>query len=96
MLLNRKLTGKYGLFIPPSFSHYYRLKSVKEGNDKGNWWGWEVTREEQLNDASLYTISNSFEESVNKGDVKVKYAAESSTSEQKVQFSLHWGGTPPL
>ena len=86
MLLNLKLKGKNGLFTPPSFSHYYRLKSVKEGNDKGNWYGWEVTREEQLNDAGLYTIAKTFAESVNKGEVKVKYEEESSTGEQKVPF----------
>ena len=86
MLLNLKLSGKNGLFTPPSYSHYYRLKTTKEGNDKGNWYGWEVSRETQLEDANLYSIAKAFAESVNKGEVKVKYEEESSTSEQKVPF----------
>ena len=85
MLLNLKIKGKNGLFTPPSFSHYYRLKSVKEGNDKGSWYGWEVTREEQLQDANLYSIAKTFAESVNKGEVKVKYEEESS-NEDKTPF----------
>ncbi len=30
MMLNVKLKGKSGLFTPPSYSHFYRLKAVKE------------------------------------------------------------------
>jgi hypothetical protein len=85
MLLNLKLNGKNGLFTPPSYSHYYRLKTTKEGNDKGNWWGWEISRESQLENANLYNIAKSFAESVNKGEVKVKYEEESST-EDKTPF----------
>ena len=86
MLLNLKLNGKNGLFTPPSYSHYYRLKTMKEGNDKGNWYGWEISRESQLEDANLYNVAKAFAESVNKGEVKVKYEEDSSTGEQKVPF----------
>jgi len=86
MLLNLKVNGKNGLFTPPSYSHFYRLKTSKEGNDKGSWYGWEISREEQLGDANLYNIAKSFAESVNKGEVKVKYEEESSNAEQKVPF----------
>ena len=86
MMLNLKLNGKNGLFTPPSYSHYYLLKTMKEGNDKGNWYGWEISRGSQLEDANLYNIAKAFAESVNKGEVKVKYEEESSTSEQKVPF----------
>ena len=47
---------------------------------------WEISRESQLEDANLYGIAKAFAESVNKGEVKVKYEEESSTSEQKVPF----------
>jgi len=82
MLLNLKLKGKNGLFTPPSYSHYYNLKTVKEGNDKGNWYGWEISREDTLQDANLYTMAKAFAESVSKGEVKVKYEQEAATSEQ--------------
>ena len=82
MLLNLKLKGKNGLFTPPSYCHYYNLKTVKEGNDKGNWYGWEISREETLQDANLYSMAKTFAESVSKGEVKVKYEQEAATSEQ--------------
>ena len=82
MLLNLKISGKNGLFTPPSYSHYYRLKTSKEGNDKGSWYGWEIGREEQLGDANLYNIAKSFAESVGKGEVKVKYEEESSANDK--------------
>jgi hypothetical protein len=56
------------------------LKTSKEGNDKGSWYGWEIGREEQLGDANLYNIAKSFAESVVKGEVKVKYEEESTES----------------
>ena len=86
MLLNLKLKGKNGLFTPPSYSHYYRLKTVKEGNDKGNWYGWEISRESQLEDTNYYTMAKTFAESVSKGEVKVKYEQETATEDQKVPF----------
>tara|TARA_R100000908_G_scaffold64116_1_gene46957 strand:+ start:373 stop:1158 length:786 start_codon:yes stop_codon:yes gene_type:complete len=86
MLLNLKLKGKNGLFTPPSYSHYYRLKTVKEGNDKGNWYGWEITREDQLQDTNYYSMAKTFAESVGKGEVKVKYEQESATNEQATPF----------
>ena len=73
------------MFTPPSYSHFYRLKTSKEGNDKGSWYGWEISREEQLGDANLYSIAKTFAESVGKGEVKVKYEEE-STTDQKVPF----------
>ena len=86
MLLNLKLKGKNGLFTPPSYSHYYRLKTVKEGNDKGNWYGWEISRESQLEDTNYYAMAKTFAESVSKGEVKVKYEQETATEDQKVPF----------
>jgi hypothetical protein len=87
MMLNLKLNGKNGLFTPPSYSHYYRLKTVKEGNDKGSWYGWEVSRESQLDDANLYAIAKGFADSVTKGERKVKYEEDNSaSSNDKVPF----------
>ena len=39
-----------------------------------------------FDDANLYSIAKAFAESVNKGEVKVKYEEESSTGDQKVPF----------
>ena len=85
MMLNLRFEVKNGPFIPPSYSHYYRLKTVKEGNDKGNWFGWEISREEQLEDVSHYKQAKQFAESVSKGEVKVKHEQEVPT-DQKTPF----------
>ena len=85
MMLNLRFEGKNGPFIPPSYSHYYRLKTVKEGNDKGNWFGWEISREEQLEDVNHYKQAKQFAESVSKGEVKVKHEQEVPT-DQKTPF----------
>ena len=68
-------------------SPFRRLKTIKEGNDKGSWYGWEVSRESQLDDANLYAVAKGFAESVTKGERKVKYEEDSSTSSgDKVPF----------
>jgi len=86
MMLNLKLNGKNGLFTPPSYSHYYLLKTMKEGNDKGNWYGWEISRGSQLEDANLYSIAKGFADSVGKGERKVKYEEENSSTDSKTPF----------
>ena len=62
------------------------MKTVKEGNDKGNWYGWEISREDQLQDTNYYSMAKTFAESVGKGEVKVKYEQESATNEQATPF----------
>ena len=76
-----KMKGKNGLFTPASFSHTYKLKTVQQQNDKGTWFGWEVTKTGPVQDPSLYQQAKSFAESVSRGDVKVKHG-ESTVSEK--------------
>ena len=73
-----KLKGKNGLFTPASFSHVYKLRTVQQSNDKGTWFGWEVSKLGPVEDQSLYQQAKSFYESVSKGDVKVKHGSDSS------------------
>ena len=58
-------------FNPPSFSHIYRLKTVKEENSQGSWWGVEVSVEEPVGDAELYAKAKTFHGCVVAGDVEV-------------------------
>ena len=30
------------VFTPPTFSHKYKLSTVQESNDRGNWFGWNI------------------------------------------------------
>lgn len=63
--------GQGRAFNPPSFSHVYRLKPIKEGNSKGEWWGIEIDLVEPIKDAQLYAEAKKFNQSVNSGAVEV-------------------------
>lgn len=58
-------------FTPPSFSHVYKLSSVKEENGKGKWHGIEVDVVGPVADADLYAAAKRFNQSVNSGAVEV-------------------------
>ena len=76
MMSGIKLKGKNGLYTPASFSHIYRLKTTQMSNDKGTWFGWEVSKVGPITDASLYQQAKSFSESISKGAVKAKHGEE--------------------
>jgi hypothetical protein len=66
-------TGKNGnLFTLPMMSQTYRLRTVEERNDKGSWFGWEISRTGQVQDKSLFNLAVEFSKSVAKGEVEVK------------------------
>ena len=76
MMMGIKMQGKNGLFTPPTYSHIYNLKTVQMSNDKGTWFGWEVSKIGPIEDAALYQQARSFAESISKGDVQVKHGEE--------------------
>jgi len=83
MMSGIKLKGKNGLYTPASFSHIYKLKTTQMSNDKGTWFGWEVSKVGPITEASIYQQAKSFSESISKGAVKAKHGeqkpAESSS-----------------
>ena len=76
MMSGIKLKGKNGLYTPASFSHIYKLKTTQMSNDKGTWFGWEVSKIGPITDASIYQQAKSFSESISKGAVKAKHGEE--------------------
>ena len=76
MMQSIKLQGKDGMFTPASFSHLYQLKTVQQSNDKGTWFGWEVSKTGPIQDAATYQQAKSFSESISKGDIQVKHGEE--------------------
>jgi hypothetical protein len=76
MMSGIKLKGKNGLYTPASFSHIYKLKTTQMSNDKGTWFGWEVSKNGPITDASIYQQAKSFSESISKGAVKAKHGEE--------------------
>jgi len=73
MMSGIKLKGKAGLYTPASFSHIYKLKTTQMSNDKGTWFGWEVSKVGPITDASTYQQAKAFSESISKGAVKAKH-----------------------
>ena len=76
MMSGIKLKGKNGLYTPASFSHIYKLKTTQMSNDKGTWFGWEVSKVGPIADASIYQQAKSFSDSISKGAVKAKHGEE--------------------
>ena len=54
MMSGIKMKGANGMFTPASFSHIYKLKTTQMSNDKGTWFGWEVSKVGPVTDKGLY------------------------------------------
>ena len=76
MMSGIKLKGKNGLYTPASFSHIYKLKTTQMSNDKGTWFGWEVSKVGPIADVSIYQQAKTFSDSISKGAVKAKHGEE--------------------
>jgi len=76
MMSGLKLKGGDGLFTPASFSHIYKLKTTQLSNDKGTWFGWEVSKVGPVTDSSLYQQAKTFSENISKGNVRAKHGEE--------------------
>ena len=80
MMSGIKLKGQNGLFTPASFSHIYRLKTTQMSNDKGTWFGWDVSKVGPITDTSLYQQAKTFSDNISKGSVKAKHGEEKKGS----------------
>ena len=72
MMMGIKMQGKNGLFTPPTYSHIYKLSTVQMSNDKGTWFGWDVSKSGPVEDKNIYDMAKSFAVSVGKGEVEAK------------------------
>ncbi len=69
--------GKNGMYTLPLMSQVYTLTTVQEQNDKGTWFGWEISRTRSLDpsqeeDAHLFHMGMEFAKSIKAGDVQVR------------------------
>ena len=72
LMMGLKMQGKNGLFTPPTYSHIYTLKAVQMSNDKGTWFGWDVSLKGPVQNKAIYEVAKTFSERVNKGEVETK------------------------
>lgn len=66
-------------YTPASFSHMYRLGSVKKTNEKGTWWMVDISPVGEVKNAGLYGLAKAFHDNVVSG--KVQVAQDSVRSE---------------
>ena len=81
--------GKNGIFVMPLMSQVYRLTTIPESNDKGSWYGWDISRDRQLDlsndtESSIFDTAVGFSNSVKQGEVQVKSEAENFEDNKKV------------
>ena len=76
MMSGIKMKGANGMFTPASFSHIYKLKTTQMSNDKGTWFGWEVSKVGPVTDKGLYDQAKGFSENITKGSVKAKHGED--------------------
>jgi hypothetical protein len=74
-IIERGKDGK--MFTMPMMSHIYRVRTVEERNDKGSWFGYDITMERRLSlrdeeDAMLFAMAMEFNKGVRTGEVQVK------------------------
>ena len=81
MMMGIKMQGKNGLFTPPTYSHIYKLKTVQQSNDKGTWFGWDVSKVGPIADKEIYEIAKGFSNNVAKGAVVAKHGDPQSKEE---------------
>ena len=76
MMMGIRLQGKNGLFTPPTYSHIYNLKTIQMSNDKGTWYGWDVTKVGPVSDKGIYDQAKLFSTKVGKGEIQAKHGSE--------------------
>jgi len=77
-----KLPGKNGLFTPPTYSHIYNLKTVRMSNDKGQWFGWDVTKVGPVKDKAVYENAKLFAQRASKGQIVTKHGTDESVNKE--------------
>ena len=84
MMSGIKMKGANGMFTPASFSHIYKLKTTQMQNDKGTWFGWEVSKVGPVTDKGLYDQAKSFSENISKGGVKAKHGEDKPKDQSSI------------
>ena len=69
------------VFVPASFSHVYVLSAIKEENNKGSWWSFEINMDCQVTAAELYHKAKEFHASVAAGAVEVSQPVAETAQE---------------
>ena len=83
LMQQQTVKTKQGNKQAPSYSRMYRLKTVGESNDQGNWSNWSISIEGPVTDIEVYRSAKAFAKSVNAGEIQAKHTspADEETTE---------------
>ena len=81
LVLAAKVKNGEQVINPPSWYFTYQLRTKPQQNDKGDWYGWDITRSDPVS-AKVYAEGKAFHASVKKGGVEVNYEQEDSGSDK--------------
>jgi hypothetical protein len=74
------------LFTPPRFSHIWKLETVPEENKNGSWHGWQISKDDVIEDPIIYAEAKLFAESIQAGQVKVNHIREEDSLSEETPF----------
>jgi len=81
MMMSMKAQNSSGqFFTPPMYSQRYLLTTSAESNDKGKWYGWEITHLGPVLDMEVYGAARAFSQSIASGTVAVKHSNDEEYS----------------
>jgi hypothetical protein len=81
LVLSAKVKNGEQVINPPSWYFTYTLRTKPQTNEKGDWYGWDITRSNPVT-PDIYAEGKAFNASVKKGDVEVNYEQEDTGSEK--------------
>ena len=81
-------SGANGIYTLPMMSQIYRLTTVAERNDKGTWFGWEITRDHSINldlpeGKANFDTAVAFARSIKAGEVQVRAEQQQTDLEEE-------------
>ena len=85
LMLTQKVEGPSGSFTPPTYAVIYKLSTVSESNDRGSWFGYQVEKAGQVEDASIYNEAKLFSTAASRGDVEAKPTVEGAPVKEAPQ-----------
>jgi hypothetical protein len=85
MIQGTKLQGSKGLYTPPAYSHWYKLKTQVESNDRGTWYSYSISQERVLEEkeADLFKDAEDFSKFCASGGMEQLQAPKSTAIEDK-------------
>ena len=66
----------------PSFARTYRLRSVEDGNDKGDWHSWSIAKEGDVPSLEAYQEARELHSSIKSGELQIAPPTQEQIVEQ--------------